>query len=137
MNKAKIKESIKPLVKECIMEILVEEKLLKEIVSQVAGGMQTRQVVVERKQEYVQEQPKKVSQPKHNISDLRKKMMEAIGKDAYNGVNLFENTVPLRESGTPGVNTQENLLGDDPSDAGVDISNLIGDSSKIFKLMKK
>ena len=41
MKKADLKKVIKPLVKECIHEVLLEEGLLSNIVSEVAIGMQS------------------------------------------------------------------------------------------------
>ena len=46
MNKTQLKQLIKPVVKECIQEVLIEEGLLTEVVAQVATGM-TRQPIVE------------------------------------------------------------------------------------------
>ena len=40
MKKDELKKLIKPLVKECIHEVLLEEGLLSSIVSEVAKGMQ-------------------------------------------------------------------------------------------------
>ena len=48
MNKAELKKLIKPVVKECIQEVLIEEGLLTEVVAQVASGM-TRKPIVENK----------------------------------------------------------------------------------------
>ena len=44
MNKAQLKKLIKPVVKECIQEVLIEEGLLTEVVSQVAEGMSNKQI---------------------------------------------------------------------------------------------
>ena len=49
MNKTQLKALIKPVVKECIQEVLIEEGLLTEVVSQVAAGM-NQQPIVENKQ---------------------------------------------------------------------------------------
>ena len=46
MNKSQLKQLIKPVVKECIQEVLIEEGLLTEVVAQVTAGM-TRQPIVE------------------------------------------------------------------------------------------
>ena len=48
MNKTQLKKLIKPVVKECIQEVLIEEGLLTEVVAQVASGM-SRQPIVENK----------------------------------------------------------------------------------------
>ena len=77
-----------------------------------------------------------VSQIVYNIvvtfGEYRKKMANAIGQDAYNGVNLFEGTEPLASS-EPAKGRAD--LGD-PRDAGVDISSILGDSMAIWQAMK-
>ena len=45
MKKSDLKKVIKPLVKECIHEVLLEEGLLSNIVSEVAIGMSTTPLV--------------------------------------------------------------------------------------------
>ena len=40
MKKSDLKQLIKPLVKECIHEVLLEEGLLSNVVAEVAKGMQ-------------------------------------------------------------------------------------------------
>jgi len=69
------------------------------------------------------------------IHEHRKKLLDAIGADAYNGVDLFEGTEPMKQAGTPGTTHRPNPLGDDPADAGVDISSLMGNASKVWQAM--
>ena len=45
MKKTELKQLIKPLVKECIHEVLLEEGLLSNVVSEVAKGLQGNLVV--------------------------------------------------------------------------------------------
>ena len=45
MKKSDLKQLIKPLVKECIHEVLLEEGLLSNVVSEVAKGLQTTPLV--------------------------------------------------------------------------------------------
>jgi len=40
MKKSDLKQLIKPVVKECIQEVLLEEGLLSNVVSEVVKGMQ-------------------------------------------------------------------------------------------------
>ena len=47
MKKNDLKKVIKPLVKECINEILIEEGMLSNIVSEVAQGMRAPALVAE------------------------------------------------------------------------------------------
>jgi hypothetical protein len=130
MKKSELKKVIKPLVKECIQEVLIEEGLLSNVVSEVVKGITDTTIVEQRKpvpQQIVRE-PKNT-----NLKEQRQKLMGAINKDAYNGVDLFEGTTPApaqREQSAGAVD-----LGD-PNDAGVDISSIMGASSKIWERLK-
>ena len=129
MKKSDLKNIIKPLVKECIHEVLLEEGLLSNVVSEVAKGLNSN-VVVEQKQQVVRPQPK--VDPAQELAERRKKLMAAVNKDAYNGIDIFEGTTPIREAAAPGAPD----LGP-PGDAGVDISSIIGTSSKIWERLKQ
>ena len=143
MKKTQLKQLIKPLVKECIHEVLLEEGLLTEVVAQVAAGLPKQQLVesapASRQTEdmFVKQRAQKATQAKAKLQEHRRKMMDAIGKDAFNGVDLFEGTEPLRQSGTVNEAHRPSVLGDDPTDAGVDISSILGGSSQIWKQMNK
>ena len=143
MNKAQLKKIIKPVVKECIQEVLIEEGLLTEVVSQVTAGL-AQQPIVENTpkkrndklfSEDLQIQSKSREANK-KLQEHRRKLLDSIGNDAYNGVNLFEGTEPLRNTGTPGQAHKSNVLGDDPTDAGVDISSIMGHADKIWQAIK-
>jgi len=137
MKKSEFQKLVKPIVKECIREVMFEEGILSKVVSEVAQGMRLAQPA--------QPQPSSAPPPPVEIQDMqkvalterkqkqataqRKKLLDAIGRDAYNGVDLFEGTTAL--SGrvpTPGASpgAQGPLSGTEPSDPGVDISSLIG-----------
>jgi hypothetical protein len=144
MNKSQLKKLlIKPVVKECIQEVLIEEGLLTEVVSQVTAGL-TKQPIVENTPKKKNDKlfnedlqmKRKSKEANKKLLEHRKKLLDSIGSDAYNGVDLFEGTEPMRESGTPGSSHRPSVLGDDPSDAGVDISSLVGDASKIWQALK-
>ena len=131
MKKSELKKLIKPLVKECINEVLLEEGLLSNVVSEVAKGMQGQTIVSE-----AAPAPKPVvenKQKKQAALAQRKRLMDAIGNDAYNGVDLFEGTTPMSSQAEPRAGAVD--LGD-PGDSGVDISNLIGGATKMWDLMK-
>ena len=66
------------------------------------------------------------------LLEHRKKLMDSIGGDAYNGVNLFEGTEPISKSEPKQGHSD---LGD-PRDSGVDISSLVGNASQIWKAIK-
>ena len=129
MKKSDLKKLIKPLVKECIHEVLLEEGLLSNVVSEVAKGLNTAPVITEQVEQAPAPKPRK-----RDYSADRRKLMDAIGNDAYNGVNLFEGT-------TPAPAQQEQTAGSvdmgDPNDAGVDSGSILGHSSKIWESMNK
>jgi hypothetical protein len=132
MKKSDLKQLIKPLVKECIHEVLLEEGLLSNVVSEVAKGMQGNLVTESQARPEPPQRAASAPQTRKKISEHRKKLMHAIGSDSYNGVNLFEDTAPLT-SHEPSKGAPD--LGD-PRDSGVDISSLMGDASKIWGAMK-
>lgn len=154
MNKTQLKKLIKPVVKECIQEVLIEEGLLAKVVSQVSAGL-TKQPIVETREPNTYmglgkrtnipndklfnedlQMKRKSQEANKKLQEHRRKLLDSIGTDAYNGVDLFEGTEPMKQSGTPGVAHKPNVLGDDPNDAGVDISSLMGNSSKVWQALK-
>jgi hypothetical protein len=144
MKKSDLKELIKPIVKECIHETLIEEGLLSNIVAEVAKGMQGN-LVVETTQSTKnpdealfneRKQMKRKTEDTHKkLKEHRRKLMDSIGSDAYGGVNLFEGTEPMSGHDTSKAKAGSVDLGD-PSDSGVDISSLVGGASQIWKAIK-
>ena len=124
MKKADLKKLIKPLVKECIHEVLIEEGVLSNVVSEVAKGMQTNVVAESKKQDeqlFNEDLQMKRSQEEGRLKlqEHRKKLLEAVSTDAYNGVDLFEGTTPAPAQQEQGKGA---LAGVAPNDPGVDIS---------------
>ena len=131
MKKSDLKQLIKPVVKECIHEVLLEEGLLSNVVSEVVKGMHAAPLVESTRA------PQKAVANKNNeartkMAEHRKKMLDAVGRGSYNGVDLFEGTTPMSNSEPKPGQTD---LGA-PGDAGVDISSIVGDASKIWQHMK-
>ena len=56
--------------------------------------------------------------------ERRRKMLDSIGRDAYNGVDLFAGTQPLRESKSTAPHGSKALDGIAPNDPGVNLSAL-------------
>jgi len=136
MNKNELKKVLKPLIKECIKEVVFEEGTLSTIISEVVRGTSAQNLVAETKrQPDVLQIEKQVSEIKNKkLLEQRRKMLDAIGRDAYNGVDLFEGTVPASTSrgGTSMPQGSKPLDGIAPSDPGVDIS-AFGTSTNIWK----
>ena len=132
MKKSEFKKIIKPIVQECIKESLLEDGLISGIIAEVVKGMSS-QTIVETKipQPKVDPTMERMKANAFNkeqsgkLSQHKKKLMAAIGGSAYNGVNLFEGTTPAPSQATPTSQTSP-MSGQNPSDPGVDISNLFG-----------
>lgn len=129
MKKNELKKVLKPIIAECIKESLYEEGLLKNIVSQVVEGYSAGAApIVESKTVSEPDNSKQIeeaSKMKAKLENTKKKMLSAIGQQAYGGVNVFEGTTPApADNGTPG----SVMEGVDPSDAGVDISSIFNRS---------
>ena len=121
MNKQELKNILKPLIKECIKEVIFDDGILSGIISEVMQGVGANQIVETPSRPA--ERPDDGNQKNLHLQEQRKKMMDSIGRDAYNGVNLFEGTTPAP---TQGSSAQHGALsGTDPRDPGVDISSFM------------
>ena len=128
MKRNELKQILKPLIKECIKEALLEEGVLSNIVSEVVRGLGTNTIV---ESQVINPQPVYETKafmpndrkPSGQINETRKRMLDAIGKDSFNGVDLFEGTTPMRPAGGSSSSNQP-LSNVDPGDAGVDISGI-------------
>ena len=138
MNKKDLKKVMKPLIKECINEMLIEEGLLSNVVSEVVAGLNSQVIVEHNTPQLKTNMAEKTKQSREKVLAHKKKMLDAIGKDAFNGVDLFEGTAPMSsyESGASATPKAGSVDLGNPNDAGVDISSLMGGASQIWKAMK-
>jgi hypothetical protein len=145
-------EKFKNLIKESIKEVLVEEGLLKEVISAVIEETKKTDLAlpsaaVSPQINLNKESPFKKTVAKNlgKLNELRSKMSESIGKSSYSGlynlegVDLFEGTTPLANGGSPGASQsgQGPLSGVEPDDAGVAIDSLLGNKELWEHLIKK
>tara|TARA_R100001510_G_C7629336_1_gene188528 strand:- start:740 stop:1132 length:393 start_codon:yes stop_codon:yes gene_type:complete len=117
------KSELKNIIKECVREVIFEEGVLSSVVTEVAQGLSSVQVI--------QESPsvrQARTQPKTN-SNVKQQVLDAVGKNSYDDLKskfsnpeLFEGTKPIIESKSQGGA----LSGVDPRDPGVDISQIPG-----------
>ena len=125
MNRQDLKKILKPLIKECIKEVIFEDGVLSSVISEimVATGPQIKKTAQRPVEKSNVDMEKLKNQKSRELQEQRKKMLDAIGKDAYNGVNIFEGITPTKAPAASGA-SQGPLSGMDPSDPGVDISKL-------------
>ena len=136
MNKTELKKILKPLIKQCIKEVIFEDGTLSNIISEVAKGLGSANVISEVQQpssrkmklETDQEAKTRLTSKRKSLNEQKAKMLDAIGRSAYNGVDLFEGTTPAAPQQEQG---QGALSGVDPRDPGVDITKFA--SSGVWK----
>lgn len=119
MKLSELKQIIKPLIKECLKEVLVEEGFTKMLSEATKPQPVVQQIKTAQKQN-VQE----VAVQKNNVQQIneeRKKLLDSIGKT---GFDAFAGTEPLRED--------KEVKGSDP---GIDIGGLMGNNKQIWKQM--
>ena len=131
MNKNELKKVLKPLIKECIKEVLFEEEgALSHVIKEVAAGLGGKQKITET----TIRPPKPRTSSNQELKRRKKKLLDAIGKDAYGGVNVFEGTTPAPAATNEGQ-AKGPLSDVAPHDPGVDISGLFG--AKAFAMTQR
>lgn len=125
------------MIKECIKEVIFEEGILSSIISEVVKG--TGAPLVESRQPTYQQPQIDYEARERAAKEKRRKMLDSIGRDSYNGVDLFEGTQPLQERRSSSTSPQGSkpLDGVAPNDPGVNLSSLGVDTRLWSKLAGK
>tara|TARA_B100000287_G_C20612092_1_gene772484 strand:- start:775 stop:1191 length:417 start_codon:yes stop_codon:yes gene_type:complete len=133
MNKEALKKTLRPLIKECIKEVIFEDGVLSGIIAEVMRGTGTQQIVETQQPTYQAPQVDHEARQR-KLQEQRKQMLDAIGADAYNGVDLFAGTQPLNErrSSSMSPHGSKPLDGIAPNDPGVNLGAL-GINPNIWK----
>ena len=137
MDKKELQKALKPIVKECIKEVLFEEGVLSIIVSEIATGLGASQTVIAEPARQPAPQPdrsQELAEMQQRMKQTRKGLMDAIGKDAYGGIDLFEGTTPTTSAGDSSPHSP--LSGQDSRDPGVDISALVNLKGSLWNKLK-
>jgi len=130
MTSSMNRKELKKIIKECVKEVIFEEGIVSDLVSEIAAGFvkanllesktaQPRRTTTEKVMERRQEPPGEREAYKQN----KKRMTESLNK-MFGGVDLFEGTTPAPAPTSGGG--QGALSGVEPGDKGVDISNIPG-----------
>jgi len=119
MKVSEFKKVIKPLIRECIKEVILEEGILSNVVSEVAKGLQGN-LVTENKTDKAREEELQLK--REAMEQERQERIKRLNESAKVGpVNVFEGTKQVPES-----NQASPLHGVSPDDSGVDISGILG-----------
>lgn len=128
---SEIKKVLRPLIKECIKEILFEtdgvfSRLIKETVSALTESVE------KPKEEVFKSQIERKKAAEQKLNESRTFLAKAIGNDAYK--DIFTNVAPIaaevKPAYIPGTKIVEPtgaspLSGLSPDDPGVDISGIM------------
>ena len=141
MKRDDLRQTLKPLIKQCIKEVIFEDGVLSGIITEIVRGLDTQNMVVESRSEAMlapdeEEQPKASDRQvaldrqrhdhKRQMEQQRRVLSESIS-GRLNGVDIFEGVNPISKAGNPSSAAgapSSPLEGVDPSDPGVDISKL-------------
>ena len=131
MKRSELKQILKPLIKECIKEVIFEDGVLSGIISEVVQGVG----VDKARAPITATPPTRPRSPRasDHLEEIKRKnqedqqqLIKDLGQKTFGGVNVFENTTPLRSGGTNSSPSPGSpLSGVDPTDSGVDISGIL------------
>ena len=134
MKRSELKQILKPLIKECIKEVMFEDGVLSGVISEVARGLsapppqEPQRAAPPPIREFQRMRADSAREKKVKLHEQQRKLLNSIGSEAYNGVNLFEGTTPMTDAPPPGAASTPRgpLSGVASHDSGVDIANLFG-----------
>lgn len=132
MKNNEFKKILKPLIKQTIKEVILEEGILSNIVAEVAKGLQGGLVVEAKSEKADYKDYKKEAEILEQQRQTRIKKLNESAKLKHNVFDNVEN-IPEASAGDP-------LSDVAPADAGVDISritNLAGGTKKWKTLIGK
>ena len=113
MKPSEFKKILKPLIKQTVREVILEEGLLSNIVSEVAKGMSGNVVMESRTANHDADLKRKEEEYERN----RQERIKRLNESTKIAPGVFQNTAPIAESNGRGP-----LAGVSSADPGVDIS---------------
>ena len=139
MKKSQLKHVIKPIVKQCLNELLIEQGLLSNIISEVVKGIQPMQqqttqqpIAVAEQQKLLQQQRFELQEQKQQmIKENKRKLLDAAGF----GVDVFRGTNPIEEASDPSNGKAGALNGVSANDPGVDINGIMAIANRDWSKM--
>ncbi len=126
MNKLEFTKLVKPLIKECIKEVIFEDGTLSKIIAEVVKGTkplikESVQVISSKpSQQDNSEQRKKLEAYKQELKQERNVVQEQLTKQ-MGGFDPFNGTKPLEAQSAPGNQNVSSVIEGDP---GLDMSEI-------------
>jgi len=127
MKTSEFQKIIKPLVKQCIKEVMFEEGILSTIVSEVVQGLEGNVIRENRPKGPTADE---IHRKEELLEQQRQERIKRLNESTkFENFNAFENTKEARSQPTKG----SPLAGVDPGDPGVDISGIVGIAGNKWK----
>jgi hypothetical protein len=123
MKKSELTQILKPLIKECIKEILFEDGILSSLITEVAqglGNITSIQAPVASKQQTPIRKSESIIEAKKQLNEVKAGLQKATGLQG-----IFEGTSPIPSRSNSESSKYGALKDKDPGDAGVNIDGLI------------
>ena len=76
MKKSQLKHVIKPIVKQCLNELLIEQGLLSSIISEVVKGIQPLQQETSQQSNAIGDQQKLLKQQRLELQEQKQRMIK-------------------------------------------------------------
>ena len=137
MKNEELKQVLKPLIKQCIKEVIFDDGVLSGIITEIVKGLHPQTLVsenisaptkIEEPSNHEHERLKEENRQIHRkeMEQQRHILAESMG-GRFNGINVFENINPIGKAGAPSSGPTapgSPLDGIDPGDPVVDSSRL-------------
>ena len=137
MKRDELKQVLKPLIKQCIKEVIFDDGVLSGIITEIVKGLgprtlvaesapppQAKEAAINRDRQRLREESNRTH--RKEMEEQRRQLSESVS-ERFNGVNLFEGVSPMGEGPAPSSGPtapSSPLAGVDPSAPGVDITKL-------------
>ena len=128
MKSSELKKILKPLIKEAVREIILEEGILSKIVSEVAQGMGSTMIVETKTTREAQIDTR---EKEHMLEMQRQERIKKLNESTGLGSKIFEGvkSIPQESSGHGA------LSGVTPGDTGVNITEIMNIASGKWKTL--
>jgi len=139
MKKEELKKVLKPVIEECIRELIFEKGALSSIINEVRGS--SVQTVIKEDKSYQQKETefikKKTQETNNKLMEYKKKLIDSVGKAGYNGVNIFEGVQPIDEPPQENKKAPSAIEVLDPGNTGGINLNAIPGAGKWGSILKR
>ena len=119
MKAGEFKKILKPLIKQAVKEVLLEEGILSKVVSEVVKGMSSNMVVESATRRPDKVQKEDLRRQEELLEQQRQEKIKKLNESTNLGSKVFENVRQIPESDSRGP-----LSGVSSNDPGVDITGI-------------